>query len=327
MAEVTSASFVTFDDFNPGPYLENRHLDGDVEMTEVDSDLPEETIAADMANSDRLVIAVDFGTTFCSVAYATVTKDKPRSAMTTKDIKCISRYPDSHSISNGTYDPENSREDVPTELWYNLDALKNRKPSTSPPPESGSSASPVDNDNDSEMDGEFTDDEDTGYDELLWGFGVQKHMRKMDVPKDGTTRLTRFKLLLDEKSEGTTDLRGTLENVIKRLKRGGVAKSTADFIADYLQRLFVHTKAMLQESGVLKHNMPIEFVLCVPAVWPSKASRVMQVALSKAVELSGLGSLTNKGLDNLFIVSEPEAAAACVLAEDNDNVKVGFSVT
>ena len=148
----------------------------------------------------------------------------------------------------------------------------------------------------------------------------------MDVPKDGTTRLTRFKLLLDERSKETTALKGKLDQIIKRLKQKGFIKGYEDLIGDYLQQLFIHTKAMLQDSRVLMDNMPIEFVLCVPAVWPSKASRIMQAAMCKAVELSGLGSVTDNGLDNLFIVSEPEAAAACVLEEDSDNVNVSSSM-
>jgi len=53
----------------------------------------------------------------------------------------------------------------------------------------------------------------------------------------------------------------------------------------------------------------------------------MEAAIRKAVQLSGLGSLKDDGLDDLFIVSEPEAAAACVLEEDNYNIKVNLSTS
>jgi hypothetical protein len=177
------------------------------------------------------------------------------------------------------------------------------------------------------MDGEFTDDEDTESERLLWGFGVQKHLKKVDVPKDGTMRLTRFKLLLDEKSDATSHLRCTLEHITEKLKKNRIIEGNVDLVGDFLQQLFLHTKAMLEESAVLRDNMPIEFVLSVPAVWPAKASRTMEAAIRKAVQLSGLGSLKDDGLDDLFIVSEPEAAAACVLEEDNYNIKVNLSTS
>ncbi|KAH8685484.1 hypothetical protein BGZ60DRAFT_365995 [Tricladium varicosporioides] len=266
--------------------------------------------------SECLIIAVDFGTTFSSVAYATVSTDTPRDAL---DIKCISSYPDNRHITNSTYDPESSREDVPTELWYNLNARKNGKTTASHT--SGELCdSGADYSNDSEMDGEFTDDEDREYDRLFWGFGVQKHLRKMDIPKDGTTRLTRFKLMLDEGSSETNDVRNEILPILKKLKKKEVVREVADLIRDYLEQLFIHTKAELQGLKLLRNNTSIELVLCVPAVWPAKACRIMQTAMFEAVQLSGLGSWMNNRLDNLFIVSEPEAAAACVLAEDNNDI-------
>jgi len=41
-----------------------------------------------------------------------------------------------------------------------------------------------------------------------------------------------------------------------------------------------------------------------------------------AAERSGLGRVEKENLGNLFIVSEPEAAAACVLAEHHNDVYV-----
>jgi hypothetical protein len=60
------------------------------------------------------------------------------------------------------------------------------------------------------------------------------------------------------------------------------------------------------------------------SVWPSRAYRAMQAAMSVAAKRPELGSLVNGSLDNLFIISEPEAAAACVLAEDNNDIYVGY---
>jgi hypothetical protein len=55
------------------------------------------------------------------------------------------------------------------------------------------------------------------------------------------------------------------------------------------------------------------------------SARDMQEAMTRGVKLSSLGSVHHSGLDNLFIVSEPEAAAACVLAEDQYDIFVSLS--
>jgi hypothetical protein len=47
-----------------------------------------------------------------------------------------------------------------------------------------------------------------------------------------------------------------------------------------------------------------------------------QAALSKLADFSGLCSLTVGNLNSLFIVSKPEAAAVCALAEDNNDMMV-----
>jgi hypothetical protein len=64
---------------------------------------------------DILRIAIDFGTTFSSVAYART----PTSGYhpTLMDITCVSRYPGDHPIPMVTQAWE-PRQDVPSELWY-----------------------------------------------------------------------------------------------------------------------------------------------------------------------------------------------------------------
>lgn len=321
--DATQGPFVTFQTFNPGPVLEDSHSDRDVEMAEADSLPEDETSAEKSLESERLIIAVDFGTTFSSVAYTTVNKDSARDPLRLVDIKCISSYPDNRHVTNN-HGLESSREDVPTELWYNLGVLKGGRPSTSHT--SGTHSVPTgDSEADSELDGEYTDDDDRGHYPLLWGFGVQKYLRKMDIPKDGTTRLTCFKLMLDKERSQTATVRDEILPVLKKLKKSKVVRDVENLIKDYLEQLFIHTKDELQGLKLLKDNTTIELVLCVPAVWPSKACRIMQAAMLEAVQLSGLGTWTNNTLDNLFIISEPEAAAACVLAEDNNDIYVSYS--
>jgi hypothetical protein len=61
-----------------------------------------------------------------------------------------------------------------------------------------------------------------------------------------------------------------------------------------------------------------EIVLCVPAIWTQKACRDMQTAMARAMgqaRFEGV-DVRNNSIENLFIVSEPEAAAAYVLATE-----------
>lgn len=318
----TQGSFVTFQMFHPEPVLEDRHSDRDVEMGEADMLQEDESSMEKSPASEHLIIGVDFGTTFSSVAYTTVNKDSAKDPPRLVDIKCISNYPDNRHVSNNI-GQESSREDVPTELWYNLAALKDGRPCASHT-SSTHGISTGDSEIDSELDGEYTDDDDKESYPLLWGFGVQKHLRKMDIPKDGTTRLTCFKLMLENERSKTAKARDEILPVFKKLKKRKVIRGVEDLIRDYLEQLFIHTKAELQGLKLINDNTAIELVLSVPAVWPSKACRIMQTAMLEAVRRSGLGTWTNDTLDNLFIISEPEAAAACVLAEDNNDIYVSY---
>lgn len=117
-------------------------------------------------------------------------------------------------------------------------------------------------------------------------------------------------------------IRAEIAPVFKKLKRLGLINQDTDIIRDYLQQLFRHTKYELQRLNNYDDNDSIEFVLCVPDAWSSKARRRMQAAMNAAAQRSGLGNSMN-GIDDLFIVSETEAAAAFVLAERNNDIQVG----
>jgi hypothetical protein len=113
-----------------------------------------------------------------------------------------------------------------------------------------------------------------------------------------------------DKSEHTASVRAELDPILRRLKRKKVIKENEDVIADYLGRLFMHTKAQLKEEGVISDATPIEHVLTVPAIWTADACRKMQRAMAVAIEQAKFGAV-----ENLFLVSEPEAAATYVLSQ------------
>ena len=333
MAHTSQTSFTRFQKFDPGPILDDVPSDRDVEMAEAGP--------ATEGLSSRLIVAFDFGTTFSSVAYARVSDRIPRDTVGITDVRCIARYPDDRAPPGVTFTWE-PREDVPTELWYSLplspkqrqsghqsmhisgEQSMNEDPTSSDASSEISCLSPEDADN-LENEQENTREDRGRSAPLFWGFGVQKQLKNIDIPKDGTRRLTAFKLMLDEKSEATEDIRAELSIILKNLKKSRLIKQNTDVISDYLEQLFRHTKDELRRLGEYSAKVPVEFVLCVPAACPSRACRIMQAAMNAAAKRSELGGLVDGSLDNLFIVSEPEAAAACVLAEDNNDIYVGCS--
>lgn len=56
-------------------------------------------------------------------------------------------------------------------------------------------------------------------------------------------------------------------------------------------------------------DFTIGYTLTVPTIWSPGASRVLQSAMEDGIQMSGLGRLSHSSIDNLFIISELEAAA------------------
>lgn len=311
---------VTFRRFNPRSFLAGRSQDEDVEMTMDDG-------------RQRIILAVDFGTTFCSVAYTRLRGTVQDTALDLKDVECITRYPGDRSAPQ---DGWQLREDVPTELWYNLGEMVEPEPSddrSMGPNEddSGSdnisdydfsSKSSSESEGEVEKEAEQREQEPRNSNTPFWGFQVQLQLQRADTPKDGMKRVTRFKLMLDKGNTLTDDIREEIKPVVRNLKRTKLIQKDTDIISDYLTQLFTHTRNELRKTPNFDDNTPIEFVLTIPAVWPSEACRTMQKAMAVAAQRSGLGQWEKESLGDLFIVSEPEAAATCVLAENDNNIHV-----
>ncbi|PMD47527.1 hypothetical protein L207DRAFT_506529 [Hyaloscypha variabilis F] len=261
-----------------------------------------------------LIIATDFGTTFSSVAYAR------RGEGLLPDVKIIDDYPNEPSqYTNG----HPSRQ-VPTESWYpNEPTLEEEFRSPSPIENylphrisNGNIYDAEDEDERGDHDG-LNDDEKPATPppsppltarSFVWGYGIQKEINE-DMDHGRFNRIARSKLWLD-KSEHTATVRAELDPILRRLKRKKVIKENEDVIADYLTQLFTHTKTQLTEEGVISDATPIEHVLTVPAIWTADACRKMQNAMTIAVKQANFGAA-----DNLFLVSEPEAAASYVLLQ------------
>lgn len=341
MTPSTRSSAVMYGHIDLGSesFFENMDQDLDVEMT-IEEDDHTITDEHDMSHG-RMVIAVDFGTTFTSVAYTVIPRGVLPEDVDISQVKCIGNYPG--------YEPppgkQDFREDVPTELWYDhghTGIVGQRSVNTS---DDGCQSLVNDEEVSSSDDDESEDEESRLFDDSngvenltetqtrttalstvkqYWGYEVQQKLNVMGAPRDEARPLTRIKLNLVSKSN-TDHIRDDLRSTLKELRRQGIIAKDTDIYRDYLTHLLNHTKEQLLSSNDLQQDMLIEFVLCVPAKWPVAACQVMQTALEEAVKNVGITRSAENDVCNLFMISEPEAAAECILAEAERELYVSCS--
>jgi hypothetical protein len=294
---------------------------------------------------EPFIIATDFGTTFSSIAFAR------RGPGTRPEIQVISNYP-----NDPCFRPYTKSFQVPTESWYPNKPPVDEVPATKPSPTKPSVSKPVrardiydipsDEDENlednasatSELEAEAEEEveEETGEEaeeegeaesllpenetrDFVWGYGIQKEIYE-DMDPTKFNRIARSKLLLDN-SPHTQRVRDELEPVLQRLKEGKIIKENEDVISDFLANLFEHAKAQLKTHHGYTDSTPIEHVLCVPTIWSGEACRKMQTAMGIATRKANFGTA-----ENLFLVSEPEAAASYVLKGSKQiNVSTGNS--
>ncbi|OQV02278.1 hypothetical protein CLAIMM_07504 isoform 3 [Cladophialophora immunda] len=308
------------------------------------TDIPMQDAATDDVISDdaqdpiHFLVAVDFGTTFSSVAYVGYSHGHQRRHLTMSQIDMVDAFP---------YWPHRNTvvQDAPTELWYPSPGQQpdGSKRYTDPQQESqvrtdmdvDKDREESSSDSDSDLDSNATSDKDhTPHPGVLpsvsttsaptpwlyWGYGVQHQVVKAGGQFDHSKRLARFKLLLDE-SESTRTVWAPLQETCRRLCMTGLINTETDLIAHYLEKLFRHTRDRLGRVGYTSESR-VEFVLCVPAAWRGKACRRMHAAMKEAIYKSGFGRLQHDCVNNLFIVSEPEAAAAAVVKTEKAQLMV-----
>src|ERR1700712_4929797 len=115
MNSTSSILGVQYGPVDPGPVFDESDADGDVDMTTVDEEMHQMNSSANpLSTTDKLIIALDFGTTFSSIAYTRIEKGMRPEDLQIDSIKCIENYSD-YLPPPGMWEP---RQDVPTELWY-----------------------------------------------------------------------------------------------------------------------------------------------------------------------------------------------------------------
>lgn len=157
---------------------------------------------------------------------------------------------------------------------------------------------------------EDLDDTKLGKNTEIWGFQV----------KPGMESYSWMKLLLDDHVKATKFDDASLSNAFGKLSvtsGHGImqlpfGKTATEVCADYLKCIYEFTMEELKRiwgPAVIKIT-PIEFWLTVPATWSDQAKK----ATKTAALLAGFGS---RKKDEIFMITEPEAAAIATLSSMN----------
>lgn len=265
--------------------------------------------------SKKFVIAVDFGTTFSTVAFACFNTGTDARLIKSDSIRCIDNYPDMPPGGPAIVLANNPT--APTEL---LCTILKTQPATEEADASDHEsvcsldevwAPSVSNDSDHDQ-GPIIENRKIPMKSSAWGWGVHsKRIQPENLPRD-LKHMKNFKLQLDVSSD-TEKLRKESIQEMRKLK----GLKTVDIISEYLYQLLRHTKARLTTFYGLDDNSLVEFVLSVPTSWTDKSCRIMTEALTTAVRESELVKLErNDVVRDLFVVAESEAAAGYALADD-----------
>lgn len=262
----------------------------------------------------RFVIGVDYGTTFTSVAY--IVRPPTYDGLHPGDVKTIKNWP---------YDNANSAaEQVPSESWYPASPIERpaiedqfdtpneinsqrHREGTSLPWSVGKGEAIFDEE-DIEAAGVDSDESK----EFLWGYSVSYQRYNAHTIRNPMRRIEHAKLMLVKTpytNNERTELRRKLNHLINRriIRKYGKrsepdVRDVRDVITDFLIKVFQHTKQQLIIHEDYSDCCPVEWVITVPTIWSSEASRVLQFAVEAAIDATGLGRLKDGSVDNLFII-------------------------
>ncbi|TVY34596.1 hypothetical protein LOCC1_G008161 [Lachnellula occidentalis] len=300
----------------------------------------------------KFIVGVDFGTTTTSVSYH---------SHPVNDLAPMALPTEVYSIMNWQGDDMNGvRKQVPTESWYSSiprirPPLQDQLGLDNLDPESSDGNSSDEEDTVSEASEpespsmphpETLDRKSNTYKlgacdcadttEYIWGYDVFNARYYEDMIRDVRMRIERPKSMLVRSQYTQNDrvvLRASLDCLIERdlIRKYGrkdlpIPRDIQDVISDFLTQVLAHTGQQLTQFAGLTKQCPVSFVITVPVIWSPHSSRVYQSAMEDAIRHSGFGDLRHGHIDNLYITTEPEAAATYLLATA-DNILPGDTIT
>ncbi|QSZ36109.1 hypothetical protein DSL72_007234 [Monilinia vaccinii-corymbosi] len=287
-----------------------------------------------IAPSEKVVVGLDYGTTFTSVSYSIVPINSGNIKGSTNDVMSVINWP-----SDGEH---GERKQVPTESWYSpkpierhlndedeimdqnlFDSYNDQHPLIL----NGEGRDRMYDPEDSEMEDELSVD-------FLWGYDVPYQIYKANSTRSQRRLVKRAKLMLVETEYTNEDRKGLRRTFTGLLKEGTIRRhgkkfktepdmwDAVDPISDYLVKVLQHTKEQLKLLHGFTDQTPVDFVMTVPTVWSPEASRVLQTSVKAAIQATTFGMPCSATADNVFIISEPEAAATFLL-ESSEDISLG----
>jgi hypothetical protein len=309
--------------------------DGHVEVEEQDSPEP----SPEPEPPRKFVIGIDYGTTFTSVSYIACSEETSTARVFPYEIGTIADWPD--DLMGG------SSRQVPTENWYSSIPIV-RDPRTG---HLEMSDSETDHDSDDDNDADIPrqpqrkrissnfqvlrgsvppssscrDNDNSS--EFLWGYECpyQRYVAHSTRSKERHICTPKLMLLDTKQSKHTHESRSQLGPQLQHLidkklirKHGKLGslpgfRDVQDVITDFFVPILQHTRRELIKKERYTNECSVMFALTVPTIWSAKASRILQYALEEAMRITGFGTLTDRSVESLCVITEPKAAAAYLL--------------
>jgi hypothetical protein len=266
----------------------------------------------------KFIVGIDYGTTFTSVSYHIQSDEDDHTRVFPHEVGVISEWP--HDGFDG------SKMHIPTETWYSsVPKIRGRPVGQFELSNSDSESTSSD---DEDLRAGRSTPSDSGQDEddlagFFWGYEVpyKKHVEL--APRSEHRCIERLKSMLlqaEYAHDDQREIRPRIDRLIaeKIIRKFGTTEApdsqdVQDPITDFLVPVLRHTRRQLIKHEELTDQCSISFVLTVPLIWDASSLRILQTAMEAAIRETKFGSV-----DNLFIISEPEAAATYLLGTSHD---------
>ncbi|KAK3679081.1 hypothetical protein LTR78_001534 [Recurvomyces mirabilis] len=227
----------------------------------------------------RFILALDFGTTFTGIAFASTNASRGH----LPEITVLQNWTKSMSNKDKVQDWTKSMSNKDkVQDWTKSMSNKDKVPSviSYSPPE---------------------------HDEVQWGSDISKDAITMVNQK---LELELQDTVMDELDMTLYVLRGTkflsFDNICEAGPKPAFSpKTTGEVITDYLAKIFQCAKEAINSQQIERTKTPIDLVVTTPVCWSYKAHN----AMFRAVKEAGFSTKFLPTLQDTILVSEPEAAA------------------
>jgi hypothetical protein len=270
-------------------------------------------------------VGIDYGTTFTSVSYHILSDEADHTRVFSHEVGVISEWP--HDGFEG------SKMHIPTETWYSSVPKIRGRPVGQFELSNSDSESTSSDDEDPRAGRSTSSDSGRDEDDLtrfFWGYEVSYKKNFELAPRSEHRRIEHLKSMLlraEYAHDDQRELRPRIERliaekIIRKFRTTEVPDSqdVQDPITDFLVPVLRHTQHQLIKHEGLNDQCSISFVLTVPLIWDATSLRILQTAMEAAIRETNFGKLSHGSVDNLFIISEPEAAATYLLGNSKDMV-------